>query len=204
MKIILKFSVTVLINVNITNTRNTPNPWFPVKSNSVNHNGTDHTDTSVSPAESRNDGATSLLSVSYTSPATITVISIETSVTPPFPKLDSTPPTTPLLISQIESFKSEAYYSVVHNWTRTSPASRQLSVAIRSNIFASLPSSVSSMFLNESRSVSDRIAMIFCFSLTSTPFPEKTFCSQFQTSLALRCDLASRALIFFLMVRGIS
>ena len=80
---------------------------------------------------------------------------------PPFPKWGGTPPTTPLFLAQIATYKSEAYYGGVHNWTRTTPASRQPSVAISSNILASLPSSISSMFLNGAIFVSDGITMLY-------------------------------------------
>ena len=80
---------------------------------------------------------------------------------PPFPKWDSTPPTTPLLISQITTYKSEAYYAVVLDWMCTTLVSRKLRVAISSNMLASLPSSISSMFLNDARFTSDGIAMLY-------------------------------------------
>ena len=79
---------------------------------------------------------------------------------PPFPKWYITPTTTPLLFSQIATYKSEAYYSGVHNWTCTTLARRQLSVAISSDNLASLLSMIPLMFLNGAIFVSDRIAMI--------------------------------------------
>ena len=82
---------------------------------------------------------------------------------PPFPKWDGTPPTTPLFISQIATYKSEAYYARLHYWRPTTPASRQLSVVISSDIIDSLLSSISSMFLNGARFASDGIAMLSLF-----------------------------------------
>ena len=59
---------------------------------------------------------------------------------PPFTKWDGTPPTTPLFISQIETYNSEAYYSGVHDWVSTTPAIRQPSVVVSSDMLALLPS----------------------------------------------------------------
>ena len=79
---------------------------------------------------------------------------------PPFPKWVGTPPTTPLYLAQMATYKAEAFYSRVHDWTHTTPTNQQLSIAIRSDILASLPSSISLMFLNDARFASDGIAMI--------------------------------------------
>ena len=49
---------------------------------------------------------------------------------PPFPKWDGTLTTTPLLLAHIETYKAEAFYAGVHDWTQTTPTNRQLSVAI--------------------------------------------------------------------------
>ena len=57
-------------------------------------------------------------------------------------------------------YTSEAYYAGFHDWTCTTPASRKLSVAISSDMMALLLSSISSMFLNDVRFASDRIAII--------------------------------------------
>ena len=57
-------------------------------------------------------------------------------------------------------YEAEAFYSGVHDWTHTTPASRQLSVVISSDILDSLPSFNSSMFLNDERLLSDEIAML--------------------------------------------
>ena len=60
----------------------------------------------------------------------------------PFPKWDVTPSTTPLFIAQILTYKAEAFYTGVHDWTRITLASRKLSTAISSDTLASLPSSI--------------------------------------------------------------
>ena len=57
----------------------------------------------------------------------------------PFPKWDGTPPNTYLLLAQISMYKTETFYAGVHYWTRTTPASRQLSVAISSDMMSLLP-----------------------------------------------------------------
>ena len=79
---------------------------------------------------------------------------------PPFPKWDGTLPTITMLIEQIETYKAEAFYAGVHDWNQTTPTNRQLSVTISSDMMYSLPSSISSMFLNDARFASDRIAML--------------------------------------------
>ena len=79
---------------------------------------------------------------------------------PPFPKWDGTPSISPLFLAQISTYKAEAFYAGVHDWTCTTLASQQLSVAISSDMLALLLSSISSMFLNDVRFVSDGIAII--------------------------------------------
>ena len=79
---------------------------------------------------------------------------------PPFTKWDRTLPTPPLFLAQIETYKAEALYSSVHDWTLTTPSTRQLSTAISSDMLALLPSLISLMFLNDERFTSDGIAML--------------------------------------------
>ena len=79
---------------------------------------------------------------------------------PPFPKWDETQPTTPLFLAQIETYKAEAFYASIHTWTQMAPTTRHISVAISSDILALLPSSISLMFLNNARFVSDGITML--------------------------------------------
>ena len=79
---------------------------------------------------------------------------------PPFPKWDGTLPTTPLFLAQIETYNSGVFYAGLHDWTQTTLANRQLSVAISSDMLASLPSSISSIFLNDARFASDGITML--------------------------------------------
>ena len=79
---------------------------------------------------------------------------------PPFPKWYGTPPTTPLFLAKIAMFKAEYFYSGFHNWTCTAPVNRQLSIAISFDMLDSLPSLISSMFLNDAIFASDGIAML--------------------------------------------
>ena len=62
---------------------------------------------------------------------------------PPFSKWDGTPPQTPIFLSQIATYKVEAFYSGMHNCKRTTPTSRQLSVAISSDMLTLISSSIS-------------------------------------------------------------
>ena len=57
-------------------------------------------------------------------------------------------------------YKAEAFYAGVHDWTQTTPTTRQLSEAIGSDMLDSLPSSISSMFLNDAIFASDGITMM--------------------------------------------
>ena len=62
-------------------------------------------------------------------------------------------------LSKFATYKSKSFYSGVHNWMQTTQASKHLSITISADMLASLPQSVSSMFLNNTIFVSDRIAM---------------------------------------------
>ena len=75
--------------------------------------------------------------------------SIDYMSVPPFPKWDGKLPTTPLLLAQIETYKAEAFYASIQDWTKTTQMTSQLRVSIRLDMLASLPASISSMFLND-------------------------------------------------------
>ena len=81
----------------------------------------------------------------------------------PFPKWYGALPTTPLFLTQVATYKSEAYYSVVHDWTRKTKANIHPSVPvpISSDVLASLLREVLSIFLNNTRFDPDRIAMFY-------------------------------------------
>ena len=79
---------------------------------------------------------------------------------PPFTKWDETPTTKSLFLTQVATYKSEAYYTGVQDWTQTMTSTKQLSIAIRANMLSSLPHAISSIFLNNARFSSNGISMI--------------------------------------------
>ena len=58
---------------------------------------------------------------------------------PPFQKWYGTPPTTPLFLAQFLTYKAEAFYSGVHDWTHTTQSSKHFSIVISADILVSLP-----------------------------------------------------------------
>ena len=80
---------------------------------------------------------------------------------PPLYKMGRDATHHPLLISKVATYKSEAFYSGVRDWTKTIISYKHLSVAIYANMLASLPQSVSSMLLNDLRFASNRITIIW-------------------------------------------
>ena len=122
----------------------------------------------------------------------------------PFPKWYGTPPTTPLFLSQIATYKDEAFYTRVHDWTRTTPTSRQLKIAISSDILDSLPSSISFMFLNDERSASDRIAMLSLLLTRLNPSSKKKLLLEISDLTRLNMRLSESSINYTLRVRGIS
>ena len=80
------FTFTGLVNVNITDTGDTPNPYFPVKSNYRPHNGADCMHAPVPPIERRNAGVTSLTPTSVIGLATTSVVPIQI-IAPPLSKI---------------------------------------------------------------------------------------------------------------------
>ena len=77
-----------------------------------------------------------------------------------FTKWDGTPTTKILLFTQGATYKLEAYYSVIKDWTKTTQSSKQLSVEISDDMLASLPCAVSSVLLNDTRFTFNWIAML--------------------------------------------
>ena len=113
------------------------------------------------PEKWKDDGTPSKLTFSSIGSTDTNCSDIQTSA-PIFTKWDGTPPTNPLFPSQFATYKSETFYSGVHDWTRTSQANKHLSVAISAYILAYLHQSASSMFLNDTRFASDSTARISC------------------------------------------
>ena len=79
--------VTSLINVNISGANGTPCTWFPVKSNSGPHNGTDCSDATIAPEKRDYDCTNRLSSVSSPTPTSIDSVPIQTSL-PPLSKME--------------------------------------------------------------------------------------------------------------------
>ena len=123
---------------------------------------------------------------------------------PPFQKLYSTPPMTLLFLSQIVTYKSVAFYAGVHDWAHTTPTNRQLSVAISSDMLASLPSSISSMFLNDSRFVSDVIAMISSLTTHLNPSSKENLLLAISVLTRLKIRPVKSSIDYMSRVRGIS
>ena len=86
----------------------------------------------------------------------------------------------------------------------TTPASRKLSVAISSNILSSLPSSISSMFLNYARFASDRIAIIFLLLTHVNPSSSKNLFLSISDLTRLEMRLGELSIDYMLRVQGIS
>ena len=110
----------------------------------------------------------------------------------------------PLFLDQIATYKSEAYYAVVHDWTCTTLASRQLSVVISSNMLASLLSSISLMFLNDLRFASDGIAMLSLFLTYLNPSSRKNLLLKISDLTCLEMRLGKSSIDYMSRVRGIS
>ena len=123
---------------------------------------------------------------------------------PPFPKWDVTSPTKPLFLAHITTYKSEAFYAGVRNWTCTTPASRQLSVAISSDILASLLSSISSILLNDTIFAPDGVAMISSFITHLNPYSRKNLLLSISDLTHLDMKLGKSSIDYISRVRGIS
>ena len=80
--------------------------------------------------------------------------------TPPFPTWDKMTTKKTLLLTQVKTYKSKAYHAGIHDWTITTTKTKYLRVAISSDTISYLTRSISSMFLNDFRFASNRIAML--------------------------------------------
>ena len=123
---------------------------------------------------------------------------------PPFPKWDGTPPKTPIFLAQVTTYKAEAFYARVHDWTCTTPASRKLSVAIISHILASLLLSISSMLLNDARFTSDGITMLSLLITHLNPSSSKNLLLVISDLTRLNMQLGKSNIDYMPRVRGIS
>ena len=123
---------------------------------------------------------------------------------PLMPKWDGTPTTTPLFLAQIATYKAEALYARVHDWNCTTLASRQISAAISSDMLALFPSSISSMFLNEARFVSDRIAMIYSLLTNLNPSSSENLLLAISDLTGLKMRLGKSSIDYMSRVQEIS
>ena len=123
---------------------------------------------------------------------------------PPFPKWDGTPPTTPLFLAQVATYKSEAFYSGVQDWTRTTLENKHISVAISANMLASLPWSVSSMFLNGIRFASDGITMLSYLLTHLNPSSSENLLRAISYITRIEMGLGESSIDYMSHVRGIS
>ena len=123
---------------------------------------------------------------------------------PPFPKLDDTLQNTPLLLAKIETYKAEAFYAGVHDWTQTTPTNRQLSVAISSDTLALIPSLISLMFLNEARLASDRIVMLSSLLTHINPYSNENLLLTISDLTRLEMRLGESSIDYMSRVCGIA
>ena len=123
---------------------------------------------------------------------------------PHFPKWDGTPPTTPLFLYQIATYKAEYFHAGVHDWTHTTPTNRQLRAAISSDMLALLPSSISSMLLNDARFALDGIAIISSLLTHLNPSPNKKILLAISDLTRLKMRLGEPSINYMSRVRSIS
>ena len=138
-----------------------------------------------------------------TIPTTIDVVSIQTSA-PPFPKWDGTPPTTPLLLAQMVTYKAKAFYAGKHHLTRTTPVSRQLSVKINFNMLVSHLSLISSIFLNDAKFGSNGIAKLYLLLTHLNPSSKKKPLLAISDLTCLEMQLGKLSIDYVSRVQGIS
>ena len=123
---------------------------------------------------------------------------------PPFPKWDGTPPTTPLFLSQIATYKAKAFYAGVNDWTQTTPTNRQLSIAISLDMLASLSSPISLMFLNDEIFASDRISMLSSLLTNFNPSSNENLLLAISDLTRLEMILGESSINYMVRVRDIS
>ena len=110
---------------------------------------------------------------------------------------------TPLFLAQIATYNSEAFYAGMHDWMRTTPTSRKLSVAISSKILDSLPSSISLMFLNDTRFASDGIAKISLLLTDLNPSSNENLLLAISDLTSLKIQLVESSIDYMYRIRGI-
>ena len=123
---------------------------------------------------------------------------------PPFPKWDGIPPTNPLLLVYLVTYKADAFYSGVNDWTHTTPTNQKLSIEISSDILALLPSSNSLMFLNDTRFASDGIIMLSSLLTHLNPSSKKNLLLAVSDLTCHKTRLGESSIDYMSRVRGIS
>ena len=123
---------------------------------------------------------------------------------PPFPKWEGTLPTTPLIPAQIETYKAEAFYASIHNWTQTKSTTRQISVSISSDMLASLPALILLMFLNDARFASEGITMLSSLITRLNPSSNENLLLEITYLTRLEMRLGKLSIDYMSRVRGIS
>ena len=112
--------------------------------------------------------------------------------------------TTPLLLAKVTTYKAKALYSGVHNWTQTTQAIKHISVTIRSDMLASIPQSISSMFLNNARFASYRIVMLSHLLTHLNPSSRENLLLSISDITCLEMRIGKSSINFMLRVQGIS
>ena len=110
----------------------------------------------------------------------------------------------PLPPAQMATYKAEAFYAGVHDWTQTTSTNRQLSVAIRSDMLDSLPSSLSSMLLNDARFVSYGITILSSLLTHLNPSSNENLLLAISDLTNLEMRLGELSINYMLRVRGIA
>ena len=101
-------------------------------------------------------------------------------------------------------YKAEAFYAGVHNWTCTTPVCQKICVTISFYMLASLPSSISSMFLNDARFASDGIALFSLLLDHLNPSSRENFLIAISDLIRLEMRLVESSIDYMSRLRGIS
>ena len=110
----------------------------------------------------------------------------------------------PLFLSQIATYKDEAFNAGVHDWTRTTPTSQQLNVKISSDMLALLPSSIYLMFLNDARFASDDTTILSSVITHLNPSSKENLPLAILDLTCLEMRLRDSIIDYMLMVQWIS
>ena len=101
------------------------------------------------------------------------------------------------------TYKVEAFYAGVHDWTQTTLEIRHLSVAISSNMRSSLPPFLSSVFLNDVIFASDGIDMLSLLLTHLNTSSIKNILLSISEHTCLEIGLGELSIDYVLIVQGI-